>query len=150
MKRFILMIMMLLPFSAMASLPELGELANKYSSVEGVTVVNLTGEMLVMAGASGQIDPNIIKDMVIIQTEEARYYKDISKHFDKIVKSCELTSIANFDKEGTKVGVYQKTTDELMDFIVFVADGKEIAVIDICGKFDEENVATILEAIGNI
>ena len=142
--------MMLLPFSAMASLPELGELANKYSSVEGVTVVNLTGEMLAMAGASGQIDPNIIKDMVIIQTEEARYSKDISKHFDKIVKSCELTSIANVDKEGTKVGVYQKTTDELMDFIVFVADGKEIAVIDICGKFDEENVATILEAIGNI
>lgn len=144
------MIMMLLPFSAMASLPELGELANKYSSVEGVTVVNLTGEMLAMAGASGQIDPNIIKDMVIIQTEEVRYSKDISKHFDKIVKSCELTSIANVDKEGTKVGVYQKTTDELMDFIVFVADGKEIAVIDICGKFDEENVATILEAIGNI
>ncbi|MBO5900867.1 MAG: DUF4252 domain-containing protein [Alistipes sp.] len=150
MKRFIVMIMMLLPFSAMASIPEINELADRYSSVEDVTVVNLTGEMLAMAGASGEIDPSVIENIVIIQSEKARYVKDVSKHFDKMVADANLKSIANIDKDGTAVNIYQKSVGDVMDFIIFVADGAEVAVIDICGKFTEETFTTILDAIGNI
>lgn len=150
MKRFIVMIMMLLPISAMASIPEVSELANKYSSTEGVTVVNLTGEMLAMAGASGDIDTSMIEDIIIIQTEKARYAKDISKRMKKIVADDNLKSIANVDDEGTNVGIYQKTNGEIMDFIIFVSEGSEVAIIDICGKFDEESIAEILNQFGNI
>ncbi|MBO5717387.1 MAG: DUF4252 domain-containing protein [Alistipes sp.] len=150
MKRFIAMIIMLLPFSAMASLPELNELANKYSSVDDVTVVNLTGEMFSMVGVSSEIDLSAINDIVVIQTESAKYAKDISKRFNKIAKSSEFASLANIDNEGTKVRMYQKTTGELIEFIVFVSEGDKIAILDICGKFNEESIATILDAIGNI
>ncbi|MBO7266039.1 MAG: DUF4252 domain-containing protein [Alistipes sp.] len=150
MKRFIAMIIMLLPFSAMASLPELNELANKYSSVDDVTVVNLTGEMFSMVGVSSEIDLSAINDIVVIQTESAKYAKDISKRFNKIAKSSEFASLANIDNEGAKVRMYQKTTGELIDFIVFVSEGDKIVILDICGKFNEESIATILDAIGNI
>lgn len=150
MRRFIAMIIMLLPFSAMASLPELNELANKYSSVDGVTVVNLTGEMFSMVGVSSEIDLSAINDIVVIQTESAKYAKDISKRFNKIAKSSEFASLANIDNEGTKVRMYQKTTGELIDFIAFVSEGDKIVILDICGKFNEESIATILDAIGNI
>ena len=150
MKRFIAMIIMLLPFSAMASLPELNELANKYSSVDDVTVVNLTGEMFSMVGVSSEIDLSAINDIVVIQTESAKYAKDISKRFNKIAKSSEFASLANIDNEGTKVRMYQKTTGELIDFIAFVSEGDKIAILDICGKFNEGSIATILDAIGNI
>ena len=150
MKRFIAMIIMLLPFSAMASLPELNELANKYSSVDDVTVVNLTGEMFSMVGVSSEIDLSAINDIVVIQTESAKYAKAISKRFNKIAKSSEFASLANIDNEGTKVRMYQKTTGELIEFIVFVSEGDKIAILDICGKFNEESIATILDAIGNI
>lgn len=149
MKRFIVMIMMLLPFSAMASIPEINELADRYSSVEDVTVVNLTGEMLAMAEASGQIDPSVIESIVVIQTESAKYSKEISKRFKKIAKSSEFTSLANIDDEGTKIRMYQKTTGELIDFMAFVSEGDEIAILDICGKFNEESIGSILDAIGN-
>ena len=149
MKRFIVMIMMLLPISAMASLPEVSELANKYSSTEGVAVVNLTGEMLAMAGASGDIDTSMIEDIIIIQTEKARYAKDISKRMKKIVADANLKSIANVDDEGTKVGFYQKTNGEIMDFIIFVSEGSEVAILDICGNFDEESIAEILNQFEN-
>ena len=144
------MIIMLLPFSAMASLPELNELANKYSSVDDVTVVNLTGEMFSMVGVSSEIDLSAINDIVVIQTESAKYAKDISKRFNKIAKSSEFASLANIDNEGTKVRMYQKTTGELIDFIAFVSEGDKIAILDICGKFNEGSIAAILDAIGNI
>ena len=109
------MIMMLLPFSAMASIPEINELADRYSSVEDVTVVNLTGEMLAMAGASGEIDPSVIENIVVIQSEKARYVKDVSKHFDKMVADANLKSIANIDKDGTVVNIYQKSIGDVKD-----------------------------------
>ena len=71
MKKFIVLIAMLLPLGAMATVPELNKIVDNYSATEGVTVVNLTGEMLkAQAGAAGADTSKYIEDiesLVILQ-----------------------------------------------------------------------------------
>lgn len=143
MKKFIVLIVMLLPLGAMATVPELNKIVDDYSATEGVTVVNLTGEMLkAQAGAAAAEASKYIEDiesLVILQSETADLSKKIVKQVDKVLKGENLESLVDIQAEkDNRVRVLANRDGEVIaDVIVFVTDGDEVALIVISGTLDE-------------
>ena len=156
MKKFIVLIAMLLPLGAMATVPELNKIVDNYSATEGVTVVNLTGEMLkAQAGAAGADASKYIEDiesLIILQSETANLSKKIVKQVDKALKGVNLESLVDIQAEkDNRVRVLANRDGEVIaDVIVFVTDGDEVALIMISGTLDESILGDMQSGIGGI
>lgn len=156
MKKFIVLITMLLPLGAMATVPELNKIVDDYSTTEGVTVVNLTGEMLkAQAGAAGAEASKYIEDiesLVILQSETADLSKKIVKQVDKALKGVNLENLVDIQAEkDNRVRVLANRDGEVIaDIIVFVTDGDEVALIVISGTLDESILGDMESGIGGI
>lgn len=156
MKKFIVLITMLLPLGAMATVPELNKIVDDYSATEGVTVVNLTGEMLkAQAGAAGAEASKYIEDiesLVILQSETADLSKKIVKQVDKALKGVNLESLVDIQAEkDNRVRVLANRDGEVIaDIIVYVTDGDEVALIMISGTLDESILGDMESGIGGI
>mgnify|MGYP003557290126 FL=1 len=156
MKKFIVLITMLLPLGAMATVPELNKIVDDYSATEGVTVVNLTGEMLkAQAGAAGAEANKYIEDiesLVILQSDTANLSKKIVKQVDKALKGVNLESLVDIQAEkDNRVRVLANRDGELIaDIIVFVTEGDEVALIVISGTLDESILGDMESGIGGI
>lgn len=156
MKKFIVLIAMLLPLGAMATVPELNKIVDNYSATEGVTVVNLTGEMLkAQAGAAGADANKYIEDiesLVILQSETADLSKKIVKQVDKALKGVNLENLVDIQAEkDNRVRVLANRDGEVIaDIIVYVTDGDEVALIMISGTLDESILGDMQSGIGGI
>ena len=156
MKKFIVLITMLLPLGAMATVPELNKIVDDYSATEGVTVVNLTGEMLkAQAGAAGADASKYIEDiesLVILQSDTANLSKKIVKQVDKALKGVNLESLVDIQAEkDNRVRVLANRDGEVIaDIIVFVTEGDEVALIVISGTLDESILGDMESGIGGI
>ena len=156
MKKFIVLITMLLPFGAMATVPELNKIVDDYSTTEGVTVVNLTGEMLkAQAGAAGAEANKYIEDiesLVILQSDTANLSKKIVKQVDKALKGTNLESLVDIQAEkDNRVRVLANRDGEVIaDVIVFVTDGDEVALIMISGTLDESILGDMQSGMNGI
>ena len=156
MKKFIVLITMLLPFGAMATVPELNKIVDDYSTTEGVTVVNLTGEMLkAQAGAAGADASKYIEDiesLVILQSDTANLSKKIVKQVDKALKGVNLESLVDIQAEkDNRVRVLANRDGEVIaDIIVFVTDGDEVALIMISGTLDESILGDMQSGMNGI
>lgn len=156
MKKFIVLITMLLPLGAMATVPELNKIVDDYSATEGVTVVNLTGEMLkAQAGAAGADTSKYIEDiesLVVLQSETANLSKKIVKQVDKVLKGVNLESLVDIQAEkDNRVRVLANRDGEVIaDIIVFVTEGDEVALIMISGTLDESILGDMESGIGGI
>lgn len=156
MKKLIVLITILLPLGAMATVPELNKIVDNYSATEGVTVVNLTGEMLkAQAGAAGADTSKYIEDiesLVILQSETADLSKKIVKQVDKALKGVNLESLVDIQAEkDNRVRVLANRDGEVIaDIIVFVTDGDEVALIVISGTLDESILGDMESGIGGI
>lgn len=156
MKKFIVLITMLLPLGAMATVPELNKIVDNYSATEGVTVVNLTGEMLkAQAGAAGAEASKYIEDiesLVILQSETADLSKKIVKQVDKALKGVNLESLVDIQAEkDNRVRVLANRDGEVIaDIIVFVTDGDEVALIMISGTLDESILGDMQSGMNGI
>lgn len=156
MKKFIVLITMLLPLGAMATVPELNKIVDDYSTTEGVTVVNLTGEMLkAQAGAAGADTSKYIEDiesLIILQSDTANLSKKIVKQVDKALKGVNLESLVDIQAEkDNRVRVLANRDGEVIaDVIVFVTEGDEVALIVISGTLDESILGDMESGIGGI
>lgn len=156
MKKFIVLIAMLLPLGAMATVPELNKIVDNYSATEGVTVVNLTGEMLKAQAGAASADANKyiedIESLVILQSETADLSKKIVKQVDKALKGVNLESLVDIQAEkDNRVRVLANRDGEVIaDIIVYVTDGDEVALIMISGTLDESILGDMESGIGGI
>ncbi len=156
MKKFIVLIAMLLPFGAMATVPELNKIVDDYSSVEGVTVVNLTGEMLKAQAGAASADANKyledIESLIILQSDTANLTKKISKQVDKALKGVNIESLVDIQAEkDNRVRVFANRNGEtIADIVVYVTDGDEVALIMISGTLDESILGDMQSGINGI
>lgn len=147
---------MLLPIGAMAAVPELKKVVDNYSDTEGVTVVNLTGEMLkAQAGVAGEDANGYIDDiefLVILQSEVSNLSKKITKQVDKALNGAKLESLVDIQPEkDNRVRVLANRDGEVItDIIVFVTEGDEVALVMISGTLDESMLGKMQSGIGGI
>jgi hypothetical protein len=152
MKRFILMIITLLPISAMAQIPEISKLADSYAQTDGITVVNLTSEMLKMANVDEAAMGVDLESLIIITAENGKRAKVLKKQAAKIIAKLKLNSLCGFEYEGAVVELFMTdSTAQPADVVISISgEFEEAALIDVTGNFTEAQIAQLIENFGGM
>lgn len=146
MKKIIVLILMLLPMSVMASVPELTALMEKYSTTENVTVVNLTGDMLKMALAESDEAEGIeLVSLSVLTTEVAPLATEISAEVDALITDLTLSTITNIEADGAKVQILaSKSGETYSDVVVYVRESAELVLVVISGDIPESMMGELV------
>lgn len=151
MKKFIVLILTLVPLMTMAAMPEIDELGKRFQSNENVTVVTLGGEMLkAQLGSTENGYADSIEQLTIIASEHKKSSKELESEINKLLKGLKLEPTVNIENEGSKVKIYTVGSESVSDIIVYVIDGDDLAFINICGAIPADMINDVVNAISNI
>lgn len=151
MKKFIVLILTLVPFMTTAAIPEIDELGKRFQSNENVTVVTLGGEMLkAQLGSTENGYADSIEQLTIIASEHKKSSKELESEINKLLKGLKLEPTVNIENEGSKVKIYTVGSESVSDIIVYVIDGDDLAFINICGAIPTDMINDVVNAISNI
>ena len=151
MKKFIVLILTLVPFMTTAAIPEVDELGKRFQSNENVTVVTLGGEMLkAQLGSTENGYADSIEQLTVIASEHKKSSKELESEINKLLKGLKLEPTVNIENGGSKVKIYTVGSESVSDIIVYVIDGDDLAFINICGAIPADMINDVVNAISNI
>ncbi|MBR5206171.1 MAG: DUF4252 domain-containing protein [Alistipes sp.] len=150
MKKFIVLIALLLPLSVMAAEPLTSTIADKYDQTEGVTVVNLEGAMLqaMIASQADSIEDaaeaaKYLNAIRVITCEKKSISSKIRKDVEKLIKKAKLQPFVDMPEEGVKI--YTQGEDgTIAAIIVYVVDDGDVTLVEISGNFSSEMINDII------
>ena len=153
MKKLILLIALLLPFSVIAAEPLTSTIADKYGQTEGVTVVNLEGAMLqaMIASQADSIEDaaeaaKYLNAIRVITCEKKSVSSKIRKDVEKLIKKAKLQPFVDMPEEGVKI--YTQGEDgTIAAIIVYVVDDGDVTLVEISGNFSSEMINDIINIV---
>lgn len=145
MKRTILLVMMMLPFMAMAQLPHFAKLGEKYNGMEGVTAMTINKQMISMfAGENADFD--FVDEIQILLCEDADVAKSIIKDAKKAVKKSKIEELVSANEDGATFTVYTKSDGDIFTDIVVVVENEDPSgFIVITGDIPQEKISEIVK-----
>lgn len=150
MKRFILLIMLLLPMSAMATLPEVEKMTEKYTSKEQASVVNISKQMLKMMGR-GISGVEYVDSIVMLSSDNKSAIKGITKRTKKAVKKHKLQNLATLNEGGSAISIYTQISDnKITEALVLVTEKSKTMLINLSGEIPQEVVDSLIGVISKI
>ncbi|MBR4029112.1 MAG: DUF4252 domain-containing protein [Alistipes sp.] len=150
MKRFLLLIMLLLPMSAMATLPEVEKMTEKYTSKEQASVVNISKQMLKMMG--GGIDGlQYIDTIVMLSSDNKSAMKGIAKRTKKAAKKHKMENLATLNEGNSVISINTQISDnKITEALVLVTEKNKTTLINLSGKIPQEVVDSLIGVISKI
>ena len=153
MKKFILLIALLLPLSVMAAEPLTSTIADKYDQTEGVTVVNLEGAMLqaMIASQADSVEEaaeaaKYLDALKVITCENKAVSAKLRKDVEKLIKKAKLQPFVDMPEEGVKI--YTQGEDgTIAEIIVYVVDDGDVTLVEISGNFSSEMINDIINIV---
>lgn len=150
MKRFILLIMLLLPMSAMATLPEVEKMTEKYTSKEQASVVNISKQMLKMMGR-GISGVEYVDSIVMLSSDNKSAIKGITKRTKRAVKRHKLQNLATLNEGGSAISIYTQISDnKITEALVLVTEKSKTTLINLSGEIPQEVVDSLIGVISKI
>ncbi|MBO7313843.1 MAG: DUF4252 domain-containing protein [Alistipes sp.] len=147
MKRFLLLIMLLLPMSAMATLPEVDKMTGKYTSKEQASVVNISKQMLRMMGR-GIAGVEHVDNIVMLSSDNKSAMKGIAKRTKKTAKKHKMENLITLNEGTTTTSVYtQISNDKITEALVLVVEKNKTTLINISGNIPQEVVINLIRAL---
>jgi hypothetical protein len=150
MKKVILFIMLLLPVSAMATLPEVEKMTEKYTSKEQASVVNISKQMLKMMGR-GISGVEYVDSIVMLSSDNKSAIKGITKRTKKAVKKHKLQNLATLNEGGSAISIYTQISDnKITEALVLVTEKSKTTLINLSGEIPQEVVDSLIGVISKI
>lgn len=150
MKRFLLLIMLLLPISAMATLPEVEKITDKYTSKEQASVVNISKQMLRMIGR-GIAGVEHVDNIIMLSSDNKSAMKGITKRTKKAAKKHKMENLVTLNESATTTFVYtQISNDKITEALVLVIENNKTTLINISGNIPQEVVDSLVGVISKI
>ena len=147
MKRLILFMMLLLPCSAMASIPEVQKIAQAFADNDKASVVNISKQMLMMMGG-GISGVEYVDSIILLSSDNKSASKAINKRTKRIAKKYKLDNLATLNEGNTITTVYiQTSNDRITEALVLVAEKEKTSLINISGKIPQEFAASLLSTL---
>lgn len=145
MKRFLLAVMMFVPFNLMAAIPEFSAMADKYGDTESVIVTNIDRDMMQLF-ASQMEGIEMIDNIVVILSEDQAVGKAIIDEAKSIVLKIKADELLDANNEGTDVEVYTlKAGETISDIIVIIGDDSQMGVSVISGNISLEDIGKLIQ-----
>jgi hypothetical protein len=147
MKRFLLAVMMFVPFNLMAAIPEFNTMADKYGDTESVIVTTIDRDMIQLF-ASQMEGIEMIDNIVVILSEDQAVGKAIIDEAKSIVLKIKADELLDANNEGTDVEVYTlKEGDMISDIIVIIGDDSQMGVSVISGNISLEDIGKLIQVV---
>ena len=119
MKRIISLMLMVLPLSAMAQIPEFSKLMTEYSTHENVTVINIDKNLIGMMGADIEGVENV-ELIEFIMTEDKGLGDKITSATHKIAKKHDAKVMVSHMSTEDNITVYTLGNDDEVTHIILV------------------------------
>lgn len=141
MKRFILLILCSLPMVASAQNNEsFSKLISRYSTIEGITTIELSKEMLQSMGVSGDIDL-----LQAIRVEDSSQLASLQADVDNVVSSAEYKLMLSVNQGDNRVRIYTITTRSgISDLMIYTVKAPSAIIVRFQGKNLQLNEANSL------
>ena len=144
MKRFLLLFMLLLPISAMATLPEVEKMSDKYTSKEQASVVNISKQMLRMIGR-GIAGVEHVDNIIMLSSDNKSAMKGITKRTKKAAKKHKMENLVTLNESAATTYVYtQISNDKITEALVLVIENNKTTLINISGNIPQEVVNNLI------
>jgi hypothetical protein len=142
MKKLIASIMLLLPFSAMASIPELSQFINRHANKEGLMVSSIDGNMIRMMTEQSDIDYEKISLVEMMMIQNTELTEDIMQRVNSIIADLDTESLIRHcdDDSIIEIRYTPGENDNITHIIVLInsnSDNSGIIVIS-CDISPEE------------
>ena len=142
--------MLLLPMSAMATLPEVEKMTEKYTSKEQASVVNISKQMLKMMGR-GISGVEYVDSIVMLSSDNKSAIKGITKRTKKAVKKHKLQNLATLNESGSVISIYTQISDnKITEALVLVTEKSKTTLINLSGEIPQEVVDSLIGVISKI
>lgn len=145
MKRIILLILMVLPISAMASIPEFSAIIERYTNNDEVTTMTMDKAMIGMFAQDVEGIESIDKiDMVI--TENKSIGETIINEMKQIVEERNAERLLSTKTTEEEVKLYAlKDGDSYSHIILIISDDTQMGAIVISGTILEEQFDKLVQ-----
>jgi DNA repair protein RadC len=142
--------MLLLPMSAMATLPEVDKMTGKYTSKEQASVVNISKQMLRMMGR-GIAGVEHVDNIVMLSSDNKSAMKGITKRTKKAAKKHKMENLVTLNESAATTFVYtQISNDKITEALVLVIENNKTTLINISGNIPQEVVDSLVGVISKI
>lgn len=138
MRRFIALFICLLPFSAMAAIPEMTALLQEYNNTDDVVITFVNSDMLQAYG--GEASENI-DEMSILVSESHTLSNTIFNTASEIMATTEATQMVKLNEDNQQVEIYTIQKDDVItDIVVMVHEGKRCVIVITSGTIPEDKI----------
>ena len=138
MRRFIALFICLLPFSAMAAIPEMTALLQEYNNTDDVVITFVNSDMLQAYG--GEASENI-DEMSILVSENDTLSNSIFNTASEIMATTEATQMVKLNEDNQQVEIYTISKDNVItDIVVMVHEGKRCVIVITSGTIPEDKI----------
>ena len=138
MRRFIALFICLLPFSAMAAIPEMTALLQEYNNTDDVVITFVNSDMLQAYG--GEASENI-DEMSILVSENNTLSTTIFNTASEIMATTEATQMVKLNEDNQQVEIYTIQKDDVItDIVVMVHEGKRCVIVITSGTIPEDKI----------
>ena len=142
--------MLLLPVSAMATLPEVEKMTEKYTSKEQASVVNISKQMLKMMGR-GISGVEYVDSIVMLSSDNKSAIKGITKRTKRAVKRHKLQNLATLNEGGSAISIYTQISDnKITEALVLVTEKSKTTLINLSGEIPQDVVDSLIGVISKI
>lgn len=138
MRRFIALFICLLPFSAMAAIPEMTALLQEYNNTDDVVITFVNSDMLQAYG--GEASENI-DEMSILVSENNTLSTTLFNTASEIMATTEATQMVKLNEDNQQVEIYTIQKDDVItDIVVMVHEGKRCVIVITSGTIPEDKI----------
>jgi hypothetical protein len=136
--------MLLLPMSAMATLPEVDKMTGKYTSKEQASVVNISKQMLRMM-RRGIAGVEHVDNIVMLSSDNKSAMKGIAKRTKKAAKKHKMENLATLNEGATVTSIYTQISDnKITEALVLITEKNKTTLISISGNIPQEVVNNLI------
>ena len=136
--------------SAMATLPEVEKMTEKYTSKEQASVVNISKQMLKMMGR-GISGVEYVDSIVMLSSDNKSAIKGITKRTKRAVKRHKLQNLATLNEGGSAISIYTQISDnKITEALVLVTEKSKTTLINLSGEIPQEVVDSLIGVISKI
>ena len=138
MRRFIALFICLLPFSAMAAIPEMTALLQEHNNTDDVVITFVNSDMLQAYG--GEASENI-DEMSILVSENNTLSTTLFNTASEIMATTEATQMVKLNEDNQQVEIYTIQKDDVItDIVVMVHEGKRCVIVITSGTIPEDKI----------
>lgn len=143
MKKFISLMLMVLPLGAMAQIPEFSKLITKYADNENATIVNLDKSMLAMMGDMEGMES--IDRIELIMTEDKSLGDEIAVATHAIAKECNASALISHNSTEDQITVYTLGEgDKITNIILVISTEGQYGASVITGEIAAEDIGELI------